>query len=119
MTISPEVDAVARSKVDLVFKNVIADGLDVGQVPGSDAFKCCRHLHGGLNIECAQPFGEGTRPVFVDVLANVKHRSMITYTSALLGNPQFDGIRPRLMANPFASFFQEPRQGERCGYIIA
>src|ERR1035438_5499774 len=78
-----EVDAVAGTKINLVFENTVTNRFDVGQVTTRNPLKRRRHFRRGMNVECAQPLREGASSSGIDVFPNVEHDSIITYTLGL------------------------------------
>jgi hypothetical protein len=63
----------------------VADGLGVGQVAIRNAFKGRCHFSRGLNVEGTQPLGKGASSGGIDVLPNIEHTLIITYTLVLTG----------------------------------
>ena len=80
VAIPPEVNAVAGAKINLVFENAVTNRFDVGQVTIRNPFQRRCYFRRGMNVECAQPLREGASPADIDVLTNVEHGSIITYT---------------------------------------
>ena len=80
VAVPPEVNAVPGAKIKLVFENAVTNRFDVGQVTIRNPLKRRRYLGRGMNVERAQPFREGASPADIDVLTNVEHGSIITYT---------------------------------------
>jgi len=76
---SPEIHAIPRTKVDLVFEDSATNALDVGKIAESQSIKCRRNLARRLCMQPAKPFGEGVSLVQVLVLANFNHKQMVTY----------------------------------------
>ena len=89
VAVPPEVNALAGAKIDLVFENAVTNSLDVGQVTIRNPLKRRRYFRRSMNVECAQPLREGASSSGIDVLPNVEHDSIITYT---LGSTVDSGI---------------------------
>jgi hypothetical protein len=59
VAVPPEVNAVAGTKISLVFENAVTNRFDVGQVTICNPLKRRRYFGRSMNVECAQPFREG------------------------------------------------------------
>ena len=72
-SVTPEIDPVARPKVDPVFEHAAADRLDVRQVallhPGDGA----RDLGARHRLQIREPFGEWLAPVRDHIVADFEH----------------------------------------------
>jgi len=98
--VTPEVNAVSGAKVNPVFENTVANRLGVGQVAIRNPLKRGCYFRRGMNVECAQPLREGASTSGIDVLPNVEHGSMITYTLALPPDSATHERQKRPIAHP-------------------
>jgi hypothetical protein len=74
-----EVDAVAGTKVDLVFEDAGTNAFDLGEIPLFDTRKRDGHLGGSQRVEPFEPLGEAFVSALVNVAPEFDHpQTMVT-----------------------------------------
>ena len=82
LAIAPEINPIARTKIDPALQHTFAHAFDVGEIALLHAGKPAGDLGAGRRVQFREPLGEGFLTARGDVVADIRVTYMLPFASA-------------------------------------